>query len=186
MAQPATLPAAASVLLPGTQATPSWVAPATAGGAILLGVLLMGWQLWQRRWHQARAGRSAKRPGTAHTELQEFCQEATEVVERLAAMLDSKSDRLERLLQEADQRLQALEHAGQGVRREAFAEGARRAMRPHARTGDDSMAGDGALQQRILEMAERGLKPVDIARQLHQPVGQIELVIALYRGAATL
>jgi hypothetical protein len=142
-------------------------APVLSGVLITIGaILLIGLALTYR----ARQ-RDVQPPRTAEgrRELEEFLADARELSERLAANLDAKAARLERLIGQADERLGRLErHTEARPRQEA---------RQHAPPDDT-----GPLNRRIYDLADRGLPPVEIAKQLSQQVGQVELILALRRG----
>jgi len=100
-----------------------------------------------------------------------------DTAQRLAAQLDNKSQRLELLIAEADERIARMEAA---------------AVRPIVGAGTNaepvptSIAGrateDGstdALRRSIYALADRGLDPPGIARQLDEQVGKVELILAL-------
>lgn len=95
--------------------------------------------------------------------LDSVMADATELAQRLAAQLDAKAARLEQLIEEADERLARLEGGGAAPRTPA--------------------AAADPVHARVHELADRGLSPVDIARETGQPTGQVELILALRRRA---
>jgi len=112
--------------------------------------------------------------------------DATELTQRLAAQLENKAVRLETLIAEADDRLVRLERA--------HAQRPTPASAAPARTNAPSMASretsDGSGERehqaghaRVFELADQGLSPVEIARAVNQPTGQVELILALRRRA---
>lgn len=166
---------------------PAWLAPGAAAAAIVAGLGVIGWQV-RRVWLSKHRPPATTGTGAPAGEVGQFAREAAEVVERLGAVLDAKAARIERLLDEADRKIRELDGLGTGApRRDGFADRSRIAAgpRPQTRDAEHSPVG-GGIQERILGLAERGLKPVEIATQLQQPVGQVELVIALNRGAVRL
>ena len=103
--------------------------------------------------------------------LEDLMADAEELTGRLAANLDAKAARLERLIAQADERLNRLEDR-------AAAESRPRPERRPGLTTDDT----DPLNRRVYDLADRGLPPVEIAKQLSQQVGQVELILNLRRG----
>ncbi len=111
--------------------------------------------------------------------------DAEELTRRLAAVLDNRAAKIEILIEQADARLAALEAA------EARAplpvrprEGVRRRGREgsvHAQESPASLAMD-PLHRKVYDLADQGLTPVDIARKIEKPTGQVELILALRRA----
>lgn len=115
----------------------------------------------------------------AHVET--YSAEAEELTRRLSAILDNKAARLELLIEEADQRLARLTQAavGSGVRTRPH-EPEAHAFRPSQPAGEAI----DPMHRRICELAEDGLDPVQIAKRLEQPIGQVELVLNLHKRRA--
>lgn len=96
--------------------------------------------------------------------------EMEQLARRLSALLDSKAERLEILIEQADQRIEQLNDL--------------------ARSGqtDGSTAADSADEPpdpraaRIYDLADQGYSEVEIARQLDEQTGTVELVLALRRS----
>ncbi len=117
----------------------------------------------------------------ARGRVETFSAEAEELTRRLGAILDNKAARLELLIDEADQRLTALAKA-------EFAPGVRtRPHEPEAHAFRASPAPEekmDPMHRKICELADAGHDPVQIARQLSQPIGQVELVLNLHKRRA--
>ncbi len=124
--------------------------------------------------------------------------DATELTQRLAAQLENKAVRLETLIAEADDRLRRLEQAGVAApspTRPADNPSdlpppvTGRSTAPPRRTPPPSTpAPDDAEptppgHARVFELADQGMTPVQIAREVNQPTGQVELILALRRRA---
>ncbi|TVQ60615.1 MAG: hypothetical protein EA378_11040 [Phycisphaerales bacterium] len=133
--------------------------------------------------------------------------DATELTQRLAAQLENKAVRLETLIAEADERLRRLEAGGEGSGRERAQEGDPPAPVTGRRFADQPRSGPPASDRptrhappmepgadadeggvpaghtRVFELADRGLTPIEIAREVNQPTGQVELILALRRRA---
>ncbi len=113
----------------------------------------------------------------------------------LAAMLDGRAARLERLLEDADARIARLE-AGGGAGRAAGGDDEpvdpepvpARHVPPSVRPapGDEAPRPEDRrrLAARIHELSASGLDPRRIARELDAPLGEVELVLALGPAAA--
>jgi len=111
-------------------------------------------------------GASAKR-----RELEEVMADATELSRRLAATLDNKAARIEKLIQQADDRLAQLDAASKAEPRSSMIE--------HRATRDGVSSGVDPVTRRIYDLADDGMVAVDIARELDEHVGKVELILAL-------
>ena len=120
----------------------------------------------------------------AHDRLERLMTDAEELTRRLAAVLENKAEKIEVLIEQADERLQALESAQADAEASPF-------VKPQApqREGSTSDASDpppplsmDPLHRKVYDLADQGLTPVDIARQIDKPTGQVELILALRRA----
>lgn len=109
--------------------------------------------------------------------VEELMSDAEQLTRRLAATLDNKAARLEILLEQAERTLARLEgeHAPASTasppdRQEWFTPAP--SPDPVARTLDHDV---------IYRLADAGRAPADIARELGEPVGQVELILNLRR-----
>jgi hypothetical protein len=93
--------------------------------------------------------------------------------QRLAAQLDNKAERLDLLIREADERLAALEEAARWA-----PDGAGRIHGDRAQAEEDAL---DPLAAAVHRLADEGRSPVEIARELDEQVGKVELVLALRR-----
>jgi len=134
------------------------------GGVLLLGMALT-YAMRRREPAPPRLSPADRRA------LEDLMADAEELTGRLAANLDAKAARLERLIAQADERLNRLEDR-------AAAESRPRPERRPGLTADDT----DPLNRRVYDLADRGLPPVEIAKQLSQQVGQVELILNLRRG----
>ena len=132
----------------------------------LLAVALMvggiGILLWAVRRGNESPTRSAK-PGRRSPELDEVMADARELADLLADRMDRQAQRLERLIEEADEKIRRLE------RQQAHAGAS------HQRVDSDP------LNQQVYDLADEGHPPVEIARRLQQHTGKVELILALRR-----
>lgn len=121
--------------------------------------------------------------------LETLMKDVRELTRLCAQQLDSRAERIEKLLAQADERIQRLE-APAGVRREAPLVESKPAVpsraRPGARTGFSGDTGSehsqDPLARQVYELADQGRTPVEIAGSLEEHVGKVELILAL-RGA---
>jgi len=172
-----------------------------SGGRILPDLLLGGgvlllcvWALGSlRKKLVARAELARKTPGerianvrqraAGQAHVESLMADAEELTRRLAAHLDNKAARLEKLIAEADDRLARLEEAAgpsgaarPSPRRRSIHEGARE--EGHRAT---TLLHEGAdpLTRRVHELADEGLGTIEIAQRLEEQVGKVELILAL-------
>jgi len=132
-----------------------------------------------------RTGREVARPGltstAGHDRLERLMTDAEELTRRLAAVLDNKAARIEVLIEQADERLAALERAQERAEPEAQPAPARPGLSLTEESAPAAPAVD-PLHRKVYDMADRGMTPVDIARQIDRPTGQVELILALRRA----
>ncbi len=102
-----------------------------------------------------------------------------ETARRLAAQLDNKAGRLELLIQQADERIARLPRTGDGTEPEA--PGGEPAPGKTIGQGPVPAAPD-TLTSGVYELADAGRSPVEIAQQLDEQVGKVELILALRNG----
>jgi hypothetical protein len=133
----------------------------------LLAVALMvggiGILLWAAR-RGSEPPATAQKPGRRSPELDEVMSDARELADLLADRMDRQAQRLERLIEEADEKIRRLERMQtQGV------------GTPQYRAEADPM------NQQVYDLADEGHPPVEIARRLQQHTGKVELILALRR-----
>lgn len=149
-------------------------APLWAGAAMVLGALLVAYAL-KRKVGKKKEGTIMKHDrGAVDVEL---VADMKELTERLAVELDRKADRLEKLIAAADERVRRLE----GVVR---AETRVIEVKPEVRR--QGGAGLESAHREVYELADAGLTPVEIAKKLDQPTGQVELILNLRKGTVAL
>ncbi len=133
--------------------------------------------------------RGAARPAPARGvgEIQELATDLEELAERLAARLDEKAARIERLIAEADERLAKLE--GRDVVEERRTESrptpssapAVSALEPKtpARFVAARDLDPDPVTREICRLADKGATPAEIAKQLDEQIGKVQLILAL-------
>jgi hypothetical protein len=182
--------------LAGPPGGPDQQPPLDTRGKISLGLIAIGsvllmvfmFRMLRRRQRTApQPEPERRRPGTppppsahAHDRLEHLMGDAEELTRRLAAILDNKAATLEVLIQQADERARRLEslaaQAAPPPPPDATPAPDRRAPEPAPRDAVDP------FHRRVYELADQGLSPVDIARRIDRPTGQVELILALRRA----
>ena len=166
-----------------------WIMIALSGGAILYLTLIRPAMKKkdplskQQPSTPMAANRLAAQRDTERV-MQNLLVELAEMSRQISAQLDTRSQKLELLMQQADERIAALRQM-QGERatpalfrqvespvdlytpRETLIEPPRPAL------------GDDARHQEIYAMADNGRGASDIARELGRPRGEVELILAL-------
>ena len=134
---------------------------------IVAGAVLLLMAIW-RGQIGGRPAKPAPPPTSpaAAQQVQVVMRDAEELAGLLAGQMDRQAARLERLISDADARIRQLERLSADVRA--------------ARPADASLGAD-PLNQRIFEMADEGMPPVEIARTLKQQTGKVQLILALRR-----
>ncbi len=108
-------------------------------------------------------------------ELEDLMVDIEELARRFSAQLDAKSMRLEKLIDEADAKLAALDRRLGEMPGERFTESvAPPAPEPERR----AQLGD-PMAARVYQMADQGMEANDIAKTLGEHVGKVELMLAL-------
>ena len=114
-------------------------------------------------------------PRVVAGEAQGLAAELHHTAQRLGAQLDNKARRLEKLIEDADLRIAAL-----GIEQPAMANAAPVApAAPIAPAQSNGGRQTDALTQEVYEQADAGRTAVEIAQQLDEQVGKIEVILAL-------
>ncbi len=189
--------------------TENWLpgAMAALGVALITVVLLRRW-LKRSRASRARdpqqvlaQQREQLQHRSERDSLEKLMVEVQELTRVCAAQIENRASKLEHLIEVADQRIAELQRATErrpvssaprsSVDRDVELE-ARPAVTRNSRSRDWSSEGDDTdvprtspsqrrdqLAERVHELSEMGLKSVEIARQLDEQVGKVELILAL-------
>ena len=158
--------------------TPTGAAPlnALSSALIALGAMMLIWLLlrWQWRRQRAMAHQPARdqvadlRQAARQRETEQATSaELVELSRRLLAQIDARSTQLERLIEDADQRIEQL----RGLSGTPVA--------PAERSPPGEPIGTDPIARGVYELADEGHGPVEIARRLDQHVGAVELILAL-------
>ena len=160
----------------------------STGGLISLAAVIIGGGLVLLARAKQRGVRTDKRSETRSATKQPVAAVSTEIAsaraaaselrmlaEELASMLDAKSQHLESLIVRADAQIARLERATLAPRdAAAIAEPKHRPATP----------APNASHAEVHRLADQGLTPVEIARQIGKPTGTVELILNLRRVAA--
>ncbi len=102
-----------------------------------------------------------------------------ETTQQLMAQLDNKAERLEQLLAQADQRIADLQATSVRAPQQRTP-----AAQSHLIVEVSPQPVVDPLTQSVYELADAGADPVEIAQQIDEQIGKIELILALRRTAA--
>jgi DNA-binding NarL/FixJ family response regulator len=119
--------------------------------------------------------------------------ELSDMARQMTAQLDTRAAKLELLLKEADERIASLHSAGGMLANSSARPYASDALEgviveAQAPSGDATLPRPQPLDPRhaqVYDLADEGLSPPEIARQLGRPSGEIELILALRADSAT-
>jgi hypothetical protein len=116
-------------------------------------------------------------------DLESTMRELEQLAQRLGDDLDRRSAELTRLIAEADRRLAALKAAPARDATPAASPTIVVTTRPapNRATAADGVVSPDELSQRVYQLADQGSAPLDIARNLNEQVGKVELILALRR-----
>lgn len=132
-----------------------------AGGILGIGVLLVVWGMFSRK---------RELPGHARDGAEKLTRE-------LIDELEARAERLERLIERAETTITELRASEQraAAKPTVIAE----AKLKHAPTAPEPSIFADPMHREVCAMADDGLSPVDIARRLQMPTGQVELILNL-------
>ena len=167
---------------------------------LLLGVLLIIlslFMLMRKRMQRRRGGKNItareqlermKDEKAVRGDLQQLMVELEQLTRRFSAQLDAKAVHLEKLLREADQRIDRLEQLQQ-VQPPAQQDHApslqlHGAVEPQPAQAeppapDEPHDEQAQFRRSVYELADQGLEPLQIAQKLDEHIGKIELMLAL-------
>lgn len=110
-------------------------------------------------------------------DLEALMVDIEQMARRLSAQLDAKSLRVEKAVREADERIAQLDALRQELARPAVHQGGSPAADPGPASPPPADA--DPLTREVYALADQGQGPFDIARQLNEHVGKVELILAL-------
>jgi hypothetical protein len=152
--------------------------PAVGLALIAVGILSSVRARRRRAAHRLTAREQVERlrqKDAVRGDLEHLMVEIEQLAKRMGAQLDAKTIEIEMLIRRADERLAEL--------RRLTEQGAPppQAELPGAPPMPAEPASD-PLSRRVCELADEGLSPVEIARQLDEHVGKVELILALRKA----
>lgn len=152
--------------------------------------MVWGWRSMVLKRKENRATRPTA-PASSGTEFKETPAAVKDELRLLAReitdQLDSRAANLERLIALADERIQTLRQGIDGERLKAT-----HLEKPldHGAERNDAARVESAHEhpldsshRMVFELADAGVQPVDIARRVGKPTGQVELILSLRRAA---
>ena len=136
----------------------------------------------------ARAGAPANARRDHRADMDAIGVEIEQLARRVGAQLDNKAARLETLLNEAERTISRLESATAAAKRAALPAHDLLATSPaaSAQSSDDASEPQprhARLTHDVHGLADQGLDAAAIAKAVDQPVGNVELILALRRAA---
>jgi hypothetical protein len=155
-----------------------WIMIGIAGATILYAVFRPS---LKKKDPLARSPSSASLAQQRNVErqMQNLLVELSEMARQLTAQLDTRSQKLEALLQEADEKIAQLRAAGVSANQPRPSAPNRQAWA----LPSEPAAPPDSQHQAVYTLADQGQSAPDIARQLNRPRGEVELILAL-RGTA--
>lgn len=107
--------------------------------------------------------------------------ETAALVREMTALLDNRSEKLEILIQQADERITRLERLSQEAEQRLTPRHSETKSTPEPARPESTLASD-ALRQQIYDLADQGHATNEIAQRLGQHAGKVELILALRRA----
>lgn len=160
--------------------SPSWVAPTVSTAALILGIWLVVSQLRASAKGKGTAAVATSARAPRETGREEIApvdadglRSLQQELDQLIQDLDARSSRLEDLIARAEEKI--------GVLQQAVASPARELVesKPRQRPMIAEPLISDPVHQQVYQLSDAGYSPVDIARRLQQPTGQVELILAL-------
>jgi len=119
----------------------------------------------------------------AREQVREAVVELHDMVRRVSAQLDAKSRQLEALIEEADRKLIELRRATGGDESDSPAPQSAPPLtkvdEPADAPADVPAPREDRLTRKVYEMTDAGCDPVQIAKELDEQIGKVELILAL-------
>jgi hypothetical protein len=128
--------------------------------------------------HYRREIDSANRDSVAiRNDLSQLLDELDRLSRRIDAQIDQRYSALQQAITDADQRISALRILLHAAREGAAEPGP--APSPPGQTPPPADSTVDPRARRIYQLADEGLTPVEIARRLEEPAGEVELILNL-------
>jgi hypothetical protein len=159
-----------------------WFAVAFAGLAILYTVFRPTFGK-KDPLNKPRSTAALAQQRNVERQMQNLLVELSEMSRQLTAQLDTRSQKLELLLHEADEKLAEMKRViaalPASTNEPKMSESERAAWTIPSQPQPASV---DQRHQEVYELADQGQAAADIARQLNRPRGEVELILALRRG----
>ncbi len=159
-----------------------------AGLALITLALLMRYRKRRQRFVRAARPTPHEQLERSHQfrglrgDLEQLMVEVEQLAKRFATQLDAKSIELQKLMREADQRIDELRRLSErdlNAPTNASAFELRPDEPPPADPADAGIEDRNAIARRIYAMADAGMQPEQIAQELSEQIGEVELILAL-------
>jgi hypothetical protein len=152
-----------------------WIMIALAGVVILYAVFRPSTRNKKDPLARPPGSRSLAQQRSTERQMETLLVELSEMARQITAQLDTRSQKLEMLIREADEKIAALQNAkSNGV---GTTTGASINQSPHTEPSAEEPI--DPRHQEIYTLADQGAPAPDIARQLNRPRGEVELILAL-------
>lgn len=160
-----------------------WLPSMMMVGGVALATLLIIVNMRKRGGRGVRLSPREKIEQTKQThamrgDLRQMMVELEELTRRFSAQLDAKSIKIEKLMEEADQKIARLELLRGDATPPAPLAEPRPEPAPEAQAITSGAPVD-PLASRIYQLADSGQSSVQIAKRLDEQIGKIELILAL-------
>lgn len=165
-------------------------------GVLLITVgMLMGIRSKRRRAGARSSARERvdelRQKQAVRGDLEQLMTEVEQLAKRFGTQLDAKMMQMERLIDEADRKIAELKQLEQARRAAmslqvseptSFSPLPTANPQPPAPNPPPAPSPDEALKRSVCALADRGVDPVEIANQLNEHVGKVELILALRKA----
>jgi hypothetical protein len=159
-----------------------WIMIALAGVVILYAVFRPSMRNKKDPLARPPGSRGLAQQRSTERQMETLLVELSEMARQITAQLDTRSQKLEMLIREADEKIAALQRAKQdGVGTTTTTAGVSPGpseVQPHRPDSPAEEAIDPRHQE-VYALADQGAAAPDIARQLNRPRGEVELILAL-------
>jgi hypothetical protein len=156
-----------------------WIMIAVCGATVLYAIFRPSAR--GKRDPLARSPSSGRLSQQRNTErqMESLLVELSEMARQISAQLDTRSQKLELLIQEADEKIAAMERARAGATTPTTTSNDRETWAMHPEPPPPESEVIDPRHQEIYTLADQGASAPDIARQLDRPRGEVELILAL-------
>jgi hypothetical protein len=145
----------------------------------------------RRKWRESRNSpqsytrelyKRLKEEKSTISDVQEVMLELEQLARNIHGQIDTRFAKLEKAIHDADERIEHLSRliraaAGEPTIDVTVTDKTATGPAPDERADDSGTA--GSLHADVLRLADAGMEPAEIARELGNPIGEVELVLAL-------